>query len=95
MPILTIHPSMRKLYAESDKTIFSVLRKNNIPIGSSCGGDGICDKCRVTIMDGKNNLSEMNEAELRLRNEHSFEHDERVACQTKIHGDVMITTGYW
>lgn len=95
MPTITILPEHTHLDCERGETIYQVVLRNGVPLGSSCGGDGICDKCRVTIVQGMENLSEENDAEKRLKREHGFEADERVSCQTKINGDVTITTGYW
>lgn len=88
-------PSDKVLISLPGETIYLLLRRYRIPIGSSCGGDGVCDRCRVQVVEGMKNLSRINRAEARLKREHGFEADERVSCQTVIHGDIVITTGYW
>lgn len=95
MPRVTLLPRKIIINAERNESIYDVVRRNGIPLGSSCGGDGVCDKCRVTIVSGAASLSKINEIEARLILEHGFEKNERVACQTKILGNITITTGYW
>lgn len=40
-------------YSLYEYTLMDLLLKNGIPVASSCGGDGICKKCAVTIHDEK------------------------------------------
>ncbi len=88
-------PSKKVLASHPGETIYTLLRRYRIPIGASCGGDGVCDRCRVQVVEGMKNLSRINRIEARLKRDHGFEPDERVSCQTVIHGDIVITTGYW
>lgn len=50
--ILTLEIS----YRDYESTLMDLLLKNGIPVASSCGGDGICHKCTVTI-NGQKELS--------------------------------------
>lgn len=43
-------------YRDYEFTLMDLLLKNGIPVASSCGGDGICKKCTVTI-NGEKELS--------------------------------------
>ncbi len=45
LKVIEIQPQQLK------ETLMSVLQKNNIPVASSCGGDGVCKKCQVIIAD--------------------------------------------
>ncbi len=36
-------------YRDFESTLMDLLQKNGIPVASSCGGDGICQKCAVTM----------------------------------------------
>jgi len=41
---------IKKIYVKSEEcnqTILQFLRSNNIPIASSCDGDGVCQKCLI------------------------------------------------
>lgn len=71
------------------------LTDNEIPVASSCGGEGVCTKCLLTIVEGKENLSPPNETENDLRDIHDFARNERVSCQTEVLGDIKIDAGYW
>ena len=71
------------------------LHRNNIPVGSSCGGEGICSKCALNIISGLENLSEKSEPENQLSIKFGFSKDQRISCQTQVYGDVIIDADYW
>ncbi len=43
----------RTLAAEPGKSVYQTLRDNGIYLVASCGGKGVCGKCRVKVLDGK------------------------------------------
>lgn len=65
------------------------------PVASSCNGDGVCAKCRIRIIQGKENLSPENDTESSLRERHELATDERISCQTIVLGDVTVDASYW
>lgn len=56
----------------------------------ACGGQGKCSTCRVSIMEGLENCEPINEAERIIAEKLNFPPEIRLACQTKITGDVSI-----
>ena len=66
-----------------------------IPVASSCEGDGVCAKCKIQILEGAENLSPENETEAFLKEKNNIPQDQRISCQTQIHGDVKIDATYW
>lgn len=71
------------------------IQENQIPIGSACGGNGLCASCKVMVLKGDKNLSPQNDIELGLATRNQLQSNERISCQTKVLGDVEITTSYW
>ncbi len=72
-----------------------VLLENNIPVSSSCHGDGVCAKCRVTITEGEAHLSLPSDVEKHLIAKNKYAKSVRISCQIQVLGDVTIDTGYW
>ena len=64
-------------------------------MGNSCGGVGVCSRCRVRVVEGAENLSPATSIEIRFGGVHGFAGDERMACQAVVRGDCRITTTYW
>ncbi len=83
------------LRAFPGQTIFDVLRKHDVPIGSSCGGKAVCVKCKVQVLDGMDHLDTPGREEAQVLAAYSFADNERLACQARINGDITISTLYW
>jgi 2Fe-2S ferredoxin len=77
--------------AKTDETILDVARRAGIPLANSCGGIGVCARCRVTIMEGANNMTPRTAIESRAK----LAGDERFACQAVVIGDCAVTASYW
>lgn len=77
------------------ETLLDAARAANVTIGNSCGGVGVCARCRVRVVDGEIALSATTSIERRVTAARNFDADERLACQATIHGDCAITTSYW
>jgi uncharacterized 2Fe-2S/4Fe-4S cluster protein (DUF4445 family) len=84
---VTFSPLGNRAVAKQNETVLDVARRAGAPIGNACGGIGICNRCRVRVVEGEDNLTP------RTR----FETDpaQRLACQAVVLGDCTITTSYW
>jgi len=61
-----------------------------VPIEGICGDKGSCGKCRVRIKSNRGALSEVNDAERKLLSARQRRGGYRLACQTRIHGDIVV-----
>lgn len=52
--------------------------------------DGACGACMVKVVEGKDNLSKMEDDEKDFLETMAAEPDERLACQCKVYGDVVV-----
>lgn len=73
----------------------SSLLDAGLPVASSCGGEGVCGKCKIRVVTGAQNLLPPNEVELYLREMHDIPLDSRVSCQTEVVDDIEVDAGYW
>jgi len=76
-------------------TILAAANQVDVPIGQSCNGDGICGWCKVTIVQGMDQLAPPSPLEKKLLEEKQFSTDERAACLARVKGDITVTTTYW
>jgi ferredoxin len=93
--VVSFIPLGRKASAKDNETLLDVARRANAPLGASCGGVGICARCRVRIVEGAENLSPPTTIELRIGTARGFAAGERMACQAVVNGDCSVTTTYW
>jgi len=75
----------RPLPAVAGESIYEALKHNGIYLVASCGGKGVCGKCRVKIIEGRSRI----EATSKLRKK---DRDENIvlACQTFPEEDILI-----
>jgi ferredoxin, 2Fe-2S len=78
--------------ARNGDSILDVGIDNDVPIQHACGGFCACTTCQVIVRQGAEHLSPMEEDEdERLeRVAVSRTDNSRLACQAKVHGDVVV-----
>jgi len=93
--VVSFVPLGLKAAAKDNETLLDVARRAGAPLGNSCGGVGICARCRVRLTEGAENLSPPTTIETRIGTARGFAADERMACQAVVNGECAITTTYW
>jgi adenylate cyclase len=80
----------KTINASPDDTILEAMLEAEINHTHVCGCNGGCSTCRVYIMDGLSNCLPRNENEKQVAVKLGFPQNIRLACQTKISGDITI-----
>jgi adenylate cyclase len=80
----------KTIETSGNKSILATTLGAGIDHTHVCGGNARCSTCRVYIMDGLDNCLPRNEKEQRLAHRLGFPPNIRLACQTKITGDITI-----
>ncbi|NLO28016.1 MAG: DUF4445 domain-containing protein [Actinobacteria bacterium] len=83
-------PSGRRGLVAPDLDLLSVARGFGVEIESACGGKGVCKKCRVRIESDRDCVSPPTEAEMKAFNAEALAAGMRLACQTRVVGDVRV-----
>ena len=73
------------LQTSKGENLLQALKKNGIYLVSSCGGKGICGKCRVRILEGKSRIASTGKLEPR-----DIKAGITLACQTFPQGNIFI-----
>ncbi|MCC6745951.1 MAG: adenylate/guanylate cyclase domain-containing protein [Acidobacteria bacterium] len=71
-------------------SLLDVSHKHGIPHTQACGGNARCSTCRVLVLENLEHVCPRNEAEALLASRRGFTDDIRLACQSRIDGDVTI-----
>lgn len=87
---VTLRPSGDVVEVEEGLNLLEALRSEDKYIKSSCGGVASCSDCIIKIVSGEDNLTPPPFEELKLLGNVFHITKERLACQTKILGDVTI-----
>ncbi len=72
------------------KTVLNHLQDHFLDWMHSCGAKGRCTTCKMVVLNGVENLSEYSEAEIKYKNKGELSENERLACQAKTSGDIII-----
>lgn len=95
MPQISFVKNKAPLEVPIGTNLMQALLEADIPVASSCHGDGICCKCVVSVLKGTDHLSPRNQTEVELLERNPLSANQRVSCQTQVLGDIEIDTGYW
>jgi ferredoxin len=87
---VTLRPEGRVVEVAEGKNLLEALRETDTYIKSSCGGVASCSDCIIKIVSGEDNITPPPFEELKLLGNVFHITKERLACQTKILGDVTI-----
>jgi len=80
----------KTIRASRDSTVLEAMLKAKINPIYVCAGNARCTTCRIHIMEGLSNCSPRNEKEREMAEKLGFPPNIRLACQTRIDGDITI-----
>jgi 2Fe-2S ferredoxin len=87
---LTLWPSGEVLDVDGEKSLLEQLVAQGKKIKSSCGGHATCGDCVVKVMGGEEHLPAPGFEELRLLGNVFHITKERLSCQLRVKGDVVL-----
>lgn len=76
--------------SDLSKTLLGHLHDNGLDWMHSCGAKGRCTTCKAVVVEGSENLPALTPAEQNYRKLGALHNSERLACQVRISGDVVI-----
>jgi 2Fe-2S ferredoxin len=95
MPTIHFRKNLPNLQVEVGANLMQSLLAAGLPVASSCNGDGVCSKCRITILQGHENISPIGALEQTLRDRNRIPREQRIACQSQVLGNITVDTNYW
>jgi uncharacterized 2Fe-2S/4Fe-4S cluster protein (DUF4445 family) len=86
--IVNFQPIGRRVTVLSGDSLLGAAQGAGINIASICGGIGICDSCKIRLLNG--NLSETTVEEIAIFTENELQTGYRLACQSYPQSDLII-----
>jgi 2Fe-2S ferredoxin len=85
-------PQFKKtIEAAPGQTILDAALDSDIPLEHVCGGFCACTTCHIQVKEGMQNISPVQEEELeRLEFKDGRTPNSRLACQSKVYGNVVV-----
>jgi len=72
------------------RSILAALQDERVDWMHACGGKGRCTTCKLILVEGHDHVSEKTPAEVRYYQEGKLFDNERLACQTRALGDLIV-----
>lgn len=88
MPTVSWPTDRRRVECTDGDTLLACSLSAGLPLVHACGGQAKCSTCRVMILEGADRLSEPTADERAMSARLRFPAGVRLACQTRIHGEV-------
>ncbi len=90
MAKVTFQPSGLSLEIDGDVTLRDAAHTLGIDVQDRCGGQGACCNCIIMVLEGMVNINPKTHLEQPV---FYLEKNERLSCQCKITGDVVVEPG--
>jgi 2Fe-2S ferredoxin len=92
MARIVISNQGEKILEVSDlsKTLLQHFHDHHLDWMHACGGKGRCTTCKAVIISGNMNFQPLTDPESKYRQINALAHGERLCCQARINGDVVI-----
>ncbi len=90
MPKIICLPDTKQFPIETGESILAASLRAGVPHAHACGGLARCSTCRVWIVEGLEHCSAPTEAERAIAGPLHFGPELRLACQTRVSGDLKL-----
>ena len=92
MPRVTfLHPEGKSGEVSEGLSLLEVAEQLGFPLNHDCGGNASCTTCRVDVIAGEENLSDIDFDEQDLLDREAMtEPYHRLGCQARVFGDVIV-----
>ena len=89
MPKVTITTDDKTIEVDDNYAMIDMCEDHDTSILFGCR-DGACGACMIRVLEGAENLSPMQDDERDFLETMAAEPNERLACQCKVKGDVVV-----
>ena len=90
MASVHVGPDDKQIVMRDSETILAASLRDGIPHAYACGGRARCSICRISVEEGLEFCSPRSKGERIVAERLNFSPETRLACQTKITGDVNL-----
>ena len=92
MPKIAIENLFGKVLevTENNRSLLQHFHDHRVDWMQDCGGKGKCTSCKVIVLEGIEHFSPLTPAEQKFVQMKALKKGERLSCQSRISGDVVI-----
>jgi len=90
MPFVTFNPGGVSKEIALGTSLLDAAEAMGVALRHDCGGFATCSTCRVLVVEGMSNLTEIDLDEENMLEEAALTAPHRLSCQAKIRGNVIV-----
>jgi adenylate cyclase len=94
-PLVIGLPRGHALRPRRDECLLDAAWRADVPLASSCGGQGVCGDCAVRIVEGSEHLLPPDDVERAWFARRPRPAGVRLACRLRVCGPAVVATTYW
>ncbi len=87
---LILEPISKRINVVEGSTVYDAILALNFTISALCAGKGTCGKCIIRVLDPDQEISKPSNREIETLGNDKISEGYRLACQTKIFGDLRV-----
>lgn len=91
MPSIKILQKNKIIEVATGKNLMDALIEAELPVASSCHGQGVCSKCFITVSP----IGTHTDIELKTLEKNKLDLSKRLCCQIFVTEDLTVATTYW
>ena len=82
----------REIFTSGDRpNLLRIIHENQIDWMHACGAKGRCTTCKAVVLMGIEGMGELTDVEKKYREAGRLKPNERLACQSVVEGDLVIS----
>jgi ferredoxin len=93
--LIRFEPSQKSVRVTTGTTLLDAARHAGLPVANSCGADGICGRCGLTLLDGAEDTEAESKSEQEIKERNRIDPELRLACRVEVRCDLTVTAPYW
>jgi adenylate cyclase len=90
VPNIYVLPDQRLVECRPRESVLSAGLRAGLPFAHACGGRASCSTCRIVVLEGRSACTEQTAKERAIAERLGFSPEFRLACQTKVAGDLTV-----
>jgi adenylate cyclase len=75
--------------------LIDAVRRARLPIASACRGEGLCGRCGVAILVGRDEIGAETPEETCAKQRNRIDPHLRLACRVRVRADLSVAAPYW
>lgn len=83
------------MVVDDGATLLDAALSAGLPVARACGGEGLCARCGLRVLEGGVALSPEGGDEAEAKERNRVPGEWRLACLARVHGPLEVTAGYW